>query len=296
MMIWGYFLKMVIADRAAIFVDSVFNSYSDKTGSIILLATILFAFQIYGDFGGYSIIAAGAAKILGIELMENFNSPYYAQSTAEFWRRWHVSLNTWFRDYIYIPLGGSRKGVKKKYINLIIVFFVSGLWHGARWNYVVWGLLNGFFQIIGSLTKRVRNNIGNILNINVNTFSTSLVRVAMTFVLIDFTWMFFRANRLLEAFDIIKIMLSNFKLAALFSETIYTFGLDKLNLRLLIYAIIFLMVVDGIKVKGKPVRTWILKQNSWFQILCISFGAIFVVIYGMWGGDYNANAFIYFQF
>lgn len=142
LMIWGGFQKIVIADRVAIVVNTVFNNYPQYEGMYIIVAAILFAFQIYCDFSGYSIIAMGAAKVMGFKLMENFNCPYFSQSVGEFWRRWHISLSTWFRDYLYIPLGGNRKGKLRKYINLMIVFIVSGLWHGANWSFVIWGALN----------------------------------------------------------------------------------------------------------------------------------------------------------
>lgn len=139
LMLWGYFLKLVLADRIAIFVDTVYGDYVNYGGWYLVMATALFAVQIYCDFGGYSVIAMGAAKILGISLVENFDAPYLSKSVSEFWRRWHISLNSWFRDYLYIPLGGSRKGTMKKYLNLMIVFLVSGLWHGAQWTFVIWG-------------------------------------------------------------------------------------------------------------------------------------------------------------
>lgn len=146
LMIWGGFQKIVIADRVAIVVNTVFNNFPQYPGMYIVVACILFAFQIYCDFSGYSIIAMGAAKVMGFELMENFNAPYFSMSVAEFWRRWHISLSSWFRDYLYIPLGGNRKGKVRKYINLMIVFLVSGLWHGAQWSFVVWGMLNRNFS------------------------------------------------------------------------------------------------------------------------------------------------------
>lgn len=139
LMMWGYFLKLMIADRAAIYVDVVFDSFYTYSGMYILVATILFAFQIYCDFAGYSIIAMGAARMLGIELMSNFECPYFSKTVSEFWTRWHVSLGSWFRDYLYIPLGGNRKGTLKKYCNKMSVFFVSGLWHGANWTFFIWG-------------------------------------------------------------------------------------------------------------------------------------------------------------
>lgn len=145
LMIWGGFQKIVIADRVAIFVDTVFNKFPQYGGMYIVVAAVLFAFQIYCDFSGYSTIAIGAAKVMGFELMENFNAPYMSMSVAEFWRRWHISLSSWFRDYLYILLGGNRKGKLRKYINLMIVFIVSGLWHGAQWSFIVWGALNRNF-------------------------------------------------------------------------------------------------------------------------------------------------------
>ena len=141
-MIWGGFQKIVIADRVAIVVDTIFNSFPTYSGMYIVVGAVLFAFQIYCDFAGYSTIAIGAAKVMGFELMENFNCPYYSMSVTEFWRRWHISLSTWFKDYLYIPLGGNRKGKLRKYINLMIVFIVSGLWHGASWAFIIWGALN----------------------------------------------------------------------------------------------------------------------------------------------------------
>jgi len=146
LMIWGGFQKIVIADRVAIVVDEVFNYFPMYGGMYVVVAVILFAIQIYCDFNGYSTIAIGAAKVMGFELMENFNAPYFSQSVSEFWRRWHISLSSWFKDYLYIPLGGNRKGRSRKYINLMIVFIVSGLWHGAEWTFVIWGLLNRMFS------------------------------------------------------------------------------------------------------------------------------------------------------
>lgn len=139
LMLWGFFLKLVIADRAAIFVDTVFADTNKYAGLYIVVATIIFAFQIYCDFYGYSVIAMGSARIIGLNLMDNFNAPYFSRSVAEFWRRWHISLSTWFRDYLYIPLGGSHKGKIRNYLNLMIVFLTSGLWHGSAWTYVTWG-------------------------------------------------------------------------------------------------------------------------------------------------------------
>lgn len=159
LMLWGFFLKIVLADRIAIFVDWVYGDYHTFGGWYLIVATALFAIQIYCDFAGYSIIAMGAAQILGIRLMENFQSPYLAVSVADFWRRWHISLTSWFRDYLYIPLGGSRCSKWRKYMNKMIVFLVSGLWHGAKISFVVWGGLNGLYQIIGEILQPLRDKL-----------------------------------------------------------------------------------------------------------------------------------------
>ena len=157
----------------------------------LAIATLLFSVQIYCDFGGYSTIAMGTARILGIELMDNFNAPYLSSSVSEFWRRWHISLSSWFRDYLYIPLGGNRKGSVRKNLNLMIVFLVSGLWHGAQWTYVIWGGLNGIYQIIGNLFHSFINKWKPFTHSKPDTFSNKLLHILFTFVLIDFSWIFF---------------------------------------------------------------------------------------------------------
>ena len=168
-MLWGFFLKLVIADRAAILVNTVYDRYTEFGGAMLLLATVCFAIQIYCDFASYSIIAKGAARVMGFELMDNFRQPYFSTSIAEFWRRWHISLSSWFKDYLYIPLGGNRKGTVRKYFNLMVVFLVSGLWHGASWNFVIWGALHGIYQILGAVTLNTRKFCCEILNINRQT-------------------------------------------------------------------------------------------------------------------------------
>jgi D-alanyl-lipoteichoic acid acyltransferase DltB (MBOAT superfamily) len=195
LMIWGFFLKTVVADRAAIYVNAVYNSIENHEGLSFIAATILFAFQIYGDFAGYSLIAIGTAKLFGFQLMTNFRRPYFSYSISEFWTRWHISLSTWFRDYLYIPLGGNRVKKPRLLFNLFITFLISGLWHGANWTFITWGVLNGFYLIIEVLFFKNRSK--NFLNIIV------------TFVLINFAWIFFRANSIEEAFYIIKTILTS---------------------------------------------------------------------------------------
>lgn len=203
LMTWGFFKKVVIADRLAVAVDTVYNSPRDFDGIYLILATFLFAFQIFCDFSGYSDIAIGTARIMGYDLMKNFDRPYHSKSVTEFWRRWHISLSTWFKDYIYIPLGGNRRGSARTYFNLFIIFFLSGLWHGAKWTFVIWGILNGlamvFEKLIGinSFLKKLEQR---------HDFSSkiiSLFSVLATFIYICITWIFFRANSVGDAVNII---------------------------------------------------------------------------------------------
>ena len=196
LMLWGFFLKMVVADRISIFVTTVYDNYTDYGGIYLIVATLLFAVQIYCDFSGYSTIALGASRILGIELMENFNAPYLSTTVAQFWRNWHISLTSWFKDYLYIPLGGSRKGKVRKQINKVIVFLVSGLWHGANMTYVIWGLLNGLYQVVGELTMPARKKLKKLFGLRETTLTQRIFQYICTFILIDFSFIFFRASSL----------------------------------------------------------------------------------------------------
>ena len=192
-MLWGFFKKVVIADRLAIVVDVVYNNLDNYSGIVFVIATILFAFQIYCDFSGYSDIAIGSARVMGFELMDNFKRPYFSKSIAEFWKRWHISLSTWFRDYVYIPLGGNRVLKWRWYYNLFITFLVSGLWHGANWNYIAWGALHGTYLIVAILLIKPKKYIIQITGLQ-GTFIYKLWQVLITFSLVVFAWIFFRVG------------------------------------------------------------------------------------------------------
>lgn len=193
---WGVFKKIVIADMAAKTVDNIYNSLTDYRGFALIGATVIFGLQIYCDFSGYSDIAIGSAKLLGVNLMKNFNSPYFSGSIKEFWSRWHISLSTWFRDYVYIPLGGNRVGKHRTAINLLITFLVSGLWHGANWTFAIWGILHGLYQVLENLFCKVRERKKTVFN------------VIGVFLLVFFAWIFFRAQSLEEAVYVIKYSFS----------------------------------------------------------------------------------------
>jgi D-alanyl-lipoteichoic acid acyltransferase DltB (MBOAT superfamily) len=296
LMLWGYFLKVVLADRIAFFVDTVYGDIETYTGAYLIVATLLFAVQIYCDFAGYSTIAMGAAKLLGIRLMENFNVPYLSLSVAEFWRRWHISMSGWFRDYLYIPLGGNRKGKLRKYINLLITFGVSGLWHGANWTYVLWGLLNGGFQIIGDLLRPVRQRLSVLFEIKPDSLSHKGLKVVTTFFLIDFTWIFFRASTVREAFRIIKRMITVHNFWIFVDDSIYACGLDRSNFGLMLCGIFLLFLADLCKYKGIRLREVIAEQDYWAQCLIVVMTLVSILLFGIWGVKYDASSFIYFQF
>ncbi len=297
LMLWGFFQKLVIADRAAYLVNAVYNNPTAETskGFAVVIATVMFAFQIYCDFASYSDIARGAAEVMGIKLMRNFDTPYFAKSVAEFWRRWHISLSTWFRDYLYIPLGGNRKGTTRKYFNLLIVFFVSGLWHGASWNFVIWGMLNGVYQVIGSITKGFRNKISVALG-NKENFSGKLFKTLVTFVLINFSWVFFRANRTLDAFTLIKNMFSEFNPWIFTDGTLFNLGLDSADMLVLAVSLLVMFVVSIAKYRKVEIREWIFNQGIWFRYSVYLIALFAVLIFGIYGVNYDAASFIYFQF
>lgn len=296
MMLWGFFLKIVLADRIAIFVDTVYGSYEQYSGVHLLVASLLFSIQIYCDFYGYSVIAMGAARVMGYALMDNFNAPFFASSSAELWRRWHISLNSWFRDYLYIPLGGNRKGTIRKYMNILIVFFISGLWHGANWTYVIWGMLNGIYQMVGNWLMPLRNRLVRLLGLNRESYSHKLAKILFTFVLFAFSFIFFRAASVKEACGIITGIGREFNPGILFDGSLYTCGLDQKNFSLMLYSIILLFFADFFKYKGIRLRDVLVKQEYWFQWLVVAGGIVFIVLTGIWGSAYEASNFIYFQF
>lgn len=295
LMIWGFFLKIVLADRIAIYVDAVYADYNKYPGMYIIVATVLFGIQIYCDFAGYSTIAMGTAKILDIDLMENFNAPYMATNVADFWRRWHISLTSWFKDYLYIPLGGSRKGTARKYINKMIVFLVSGLWHGASVSFIVWGGLNGLYQVIGEITNPLRSKIKQSLGINDVKLGTKICSIICTFILVDFAWIFFRAQGFKEALQIIKSSYVN-NIGILFDGSIYTLGLGEKSFNLALICILILVFADICKCKGIKIRKVLMSQDRWFRALVISASIVFLLLFGVYGPRYNQANFIYFQF
>ncbi|WP_211214031.1 MBOAT family O-acyltransferase [Sediminispirochaeta bajacaliforniensis] len=296
LMLWGLFLKMVIADRAAILVNQVFNHHQQYAGFEIGIAVLLFAVQIYCDFAGYSTVAIGAAQVMGFRLMDNFHQPYFATSIRDFWHRWHISLSTWFRDYLYIPLGGNRKGKIRTYMNTFITFVISGLWHGASWHFVVWGALHGAFQIIGSTVKPFKKKMIQIMRINTGCGSYRVFQCIITFILTDLAWIFFRARNTTIAVQMIKSMFSTFNPWIFFDGSLFKMGIDSKEILVLIPSIIILFLVDIMHECNKSIRVTIDRQNLLFRWI-IYYVAIFsLIIFGFYGSGYEASQFIYFQF
>ena len=297
LMLWGYFLKMVIADRVAILVDTVYNQYWMYGSIEIILATFLFGIQIYCDFASYSQIAIGAAKVMGFELMENFNAPYLANSVKDFWRRWHISLSSWFKDYLYIPLGGNRCSRIKKYRNLMITFLVSGLWHGANWTFVIWGGLHGIYQIIGDVLRPVKEKLNQKLAVKTESFSYKFGQIAITYILVSFTWLFFRAESVTAAFDMIRSMFVKFNPWVLFDQSLYTLGLNVTEVHILLVAVVILILVDGVRFfKAQTIEKFLNEQCLYFRWGIIFFLIFYIFIFGSYGIGYSAQQFIYFQF
>lgn len=206
--LWGLFKKIVIADNCAIFANTIFDNYPDYSGSTLLVGAVLFAFQIYGDFSGYSDIALGSAKLMGFDLLKNFSFPYFSRNLAEFWKRWHISLSSWFRDYLYIPLGGNKAGTFKRVVNVMIVFLVSGFWHGANWTFIAWGVLNSIFVVIDNFILKTKFE-GVVANGRKIPSLKEVAQVLSTFLLVSILWIFFRAETITEAADYIKRIFSD---------------------------------------------------------------------------------------
>ena len=272
LMAWGYFMKLALADRCGIYVDAIFNNVDKHNGGSYLVASLLFPFQIYGDFAGYSLIAIGVARVMGFRLMENFRRPYFATSVGEFWHRWHISLSTWFKDYVYIPLGGNRVGRLRNYFNLLVTFVISGIWHGANWTFFLWGTLHGVLLCIEKAL-----GIGKQKFTGIN----KVFHWAVTFVLVCFAWILFRANSLSDAMMVIKGIFTNLGVPKPEYANFIAIGM----------AMTILLIKEFADEYQWPVRvadskSWIVRHV--YLVMMIAY----IILFGVLGGD----QFIYFQF
>lgn len=286
LMAWGFFKKIVIADRAAVLVNNVYNSPTEFTGIPLILATYFFAFQIFCDFSAYTDIARGAAKVLGYNLMENFKRPYFSKSIPEFWRRWHISLSSWFRDYLYIPLGGNRVNKRRWYYNIIVVFLVTGLWHGAGWTFIIWGAYHGVFYLLYRKTINVRERVSEFVGLSSFPTVHKLTKVFLNFNLVVFGWIFFRANSLSDAFYIITHLFTGIEVSLS-----YGLGVGKLGFLL---TILMIGIMEGVHVFQRK-RSVINFLET--KPLIVRWGAYYALLLGiLLFGQFGHEEFIYFQF
>ncbi|WES95752.1 MBOAT family protein [Chryseobacterium arthrosphaerae] len=279
--LWGLFKKIVIADNCAEFANQIFNSSADQSGSTLALGAVLFAFQIYGDFSGYSDIAIGTARLFGIDLLRNFAFPYFSRDIAEFWRRWHISLSSWFKDYLYIPLGGSKGGNWMRIRNTFIIFIVSGFWHGANWTFIVWGALNALFIMPSIIMKTNRNHLETVAQGNILPTVKEFFQMTLTFSLAVLAWIFFRAENISHAFSYIS---------GIFSRSL--FSIPTITPRLLMLLIIIFMVIEWL---GREQQYAIAKLGLQWKspVRYAMYYAIIIAIFWFAGKD---QQFIYFQF
>lgn len=293
--LWGYIKKMVIADRAAIFVDEVFGHYYIYRGLFIVFAVLLFSLQLYMDFSGCMDIVLGVSKLFGIEMTENFHAPYGAVTVADFWRRWHISLTSWFRDYLYIPLGGNRKGTVRKYLNIMIVFLFCGMWHGAGITFLIWGLLNGSYQVIGSMSAKFRRRLCQAFGLDEHSHGAMLRKKLTTAALIEFAWLFFRADGYREAFIMLRRMFTGWNPWIISDGTLYQAGLDQWDFLILIAGAIGAGWVSRMGDK-KNLHNIFIAQSWLYQALIILGALIIWYLFGIYGPGFDPVNFLYYNF
>jgi D-alanyl-lipoteichoic acid acyltransferase DltB (MBOAT superfamily) len=275
--LWGLFQKMVIADSCAEYANRIFDNYQDQSGISLFLGAVLFAFQIYGDFSGYSCIALGTSRLFGIELLQNFSFPYFSRDIAEFWRRWHISLSSWFRDYLYIPLNGSKGNTFNKIRNTFIIFLVSGFWHGANWTFIMWGAINAFYFLPLLISKNNRKNMGVIEKLRLQEF----FKICLTFFLTCIAWIFFRAESVDQAFDYLISMFS--RLSFDYPAFIPTY---------LIALLIVFIIIEWLGRRGK----YALENIKIISNAPLRWSIYYVLIACIFFLSGSKQEFIYFQF
>jgi alginate O-acetyltransferase complex protein AlgI len=282
LMLWGFFKKLVVADRLSIYVSSVYSHPDLHNGSSVAVASLFFAVQIYCDFSGYSDIAIGCARVMGYDLMINFRRPYFSKSISEFWGRWHISLSTWFRDYLYIPLGGNRVAKYRVYLNLMIVFIVSGIWHGANYTFILWGLLHGFYSLSGMIYKPYGQRLASASGINTSVLN--FLNICLTLVLVTFAWIFFRAESIDDAFSLIG------NLRSFGAKPFIGDGVS--NMAHCILAIVLLFLVEY-KMEYLTERFNLFTHRLvWIRWASVTIALFIILLFGVFSG----GQFIYFQF
>lgn len=296
MMVWGYFLKLVIADRLGTIVSSAY-AIPGSYGIVLILAIFAYSFQIYCDFAGYSAIAIGCARMMGIHLMDNFKAPYMSGSIREFWKRWHISLSSWLRDYVYIPLGGNRKGQIRKYMNILLTFAVSGIWHGVGLQFLIWGLLHGIDQVIGALLGPLRDRWVALTGTDRTALSHRILKILATFTLVSINWVFFSCESVWYALNVLsRTVCYGLRPWHLTDGSLLDLGLDLPNMILLAVSLAILIAADIATYHGIQLRQLLMHQGLWLRWLILLTAIIVIIVCGTWGPGYDAASFIYSQF
>jgi alginate O-acetyltransferase complex protein AlgI len=318
-MAWGMFKKVVVADRMVLFVNPVYNDPTGHSGPALVLATLAFAIQIYCDFSGYSDIALGSAQVMGVKLMKNFDHPYFARSIAEFWSRWHISLSTWFRDYLYFPLGGNRVPKARWMFNILVTFLISGLWHGANWTYIIWGGLHGLYYILSALTESLRGRLSALTRLDKLPRLRTALSVLTTFALVTFAWIFFRAKTLSDALYITSHLVSGWPeflsqslgllrvgfhnisgagvysiLDAVFKSMATLTSETRTVIVLTLLALVILGIIEVLQYRGNLLEEINRQPRLVRRVIYASLIAT-ILILGTWYAS-SQQAFIYFQF
>ncbi len=296
LMLWGFFMKVVIADRLSIITDPVFNDQSAYGASMRIMAVSCFSIQIYCDFAGYSTIAIGAAQVMGIHLMENFNTPFLARNVKDFWNRWHISMSSWFRDYLYIPLGGSRCSKRRYYFNLFITFLASGLWHGAAAKYLVWGGLNGLLQILNRVWKPYRARLLGALRLREDG-PVRFLETVISFCTFTLTLVVFRANSLKLALEYFVHTITRPDYRQFVTERTYRSLVSDRDMIINAAAVVILLIVGLIrKNRGKTLDVFLMEKSYPVRAAVMMFLLFFIILFGRYGEDVYTQPFVYFQF
>lgn len=292
--LWGFFLKMMIADRAGVMVDTVFGNWEVYTGDYILVAGTLYSIQLYTDFMACVFIVRGIALLFGISLAENFAHPYFSDSIRDFWGRWHISLSNWLRDYVYIPLGGNRKGKVRRWINLALVFTVSGIWHGSGYKYIAWGLMHAMYQVVGEITAKGRKQLYRLARIDERELLGKIIKKGTTFFLVMLAWILFRAESLKAG---VRMLISLFTVRnpwIFFDDSLFSLGLDMKEVMLLFLSILLLFAVSCGQYRRKTEPgEWLLRQHIILRWGVYLIGIVCIVVFGMYGYGFDAKDFIY---
>lgn len=292
LILWGFFQKLVVADRLAVLVNHVFTPERERTGFYVVIACVMYSIQLYADFLGCVNIALGSAQLFGIRLEQNFKQPYFTVSIKDFWRRWHVSLSSWLRDYVYIPLGGNRNGVNRKRLNLMLVFAVSGLWHGAGFHYFMWGILHGVYQVLEDIMRPLVKRC----SINANRIFRR-IRMAVTFVLVTAGWTLFRAESISHFFHLMKNLFAEWNPGILFDGAAFELiGVTRTDMLPALLGVGLMLVVDILHEKNVCIRDMLDRLYLPVRWSIYVGGVIAVILMGIYGPGYSAAQFIYGNF